>query len=63
MDPDGQDPGVGKRSLLNRYNLLVLNKQIVDGNPSAWTDADIHARSLALAKEILVIWARPSTVT
>jgi hypothetical protein len=62
MDPDGQDPGVGKRSLLNRYNLLVLNKQIVDGNPSAWTDADIHARSLALAKEILVIWTRPGMV-
>jgi hypothetical protein len=63
MDPDGKDPGVGKRSLLNRFNLLVLNKQIVDGNPVAWTDADIHARSLTLAKEILVIWAHPGTAT
>ncbi len=59
VESGSEDSGVGKRSLLNRYNLLVLNKQIIDGHVDAWTDADIRARSLAIAEEVTKIWTRP----
>jgi len=56
--PTGRDAGIGKRSLLNRYSVLVMNKSIVDNHPCEWTEADIQARSIDLAKQMVEIWPR-----
>jgi hypothetical protein len=56
--PTGKDAGVGKRSLLSRFSILVLNKEIVDGHPAAWTEDDIKARSERLAAFVTAIWPR-----
>jgi hypothetical protein len=57
--PTGVDAGLGKRALLNRYSVLLLNKDIVDNHADAWTDQDIGNRNIALAKVIGEVWARP----
>ena len=54
--PTGKDAGVGKRSLLNRYSLLVLNKDIVDPHELSWTEDDIRNRSHALAEQVTAVW-------
>jgi len=54
----GKDAGLGKRSLLNKFSVLLLNKDIVDEHPAAWTDADIEQRSTALATVIAEVWPR-----
>lgn len=56
--PSGKDAGLGKRSLLQRYSLLQLNKDIVDAHETAWTEADIHARNVALAEAVVRVWPR-----
>lgn len=56
--PTGKDAGLGKRTLLNRYSLLVLNKELVDEHDEAWTDEDIQARSLEMTKRLCAIWPR-----
>lgn len=56
---DGGEAGKGKRSLLQKYSLLTLNKQIVDEHPEAWTEADIAERGKALAEDIVAIWPGP----
>jgi hypothetical protein len=56
--PSGPDAGEGKRSIINRYSLLVLNKEIVEQNEDAWTDADILVRGQGMAKDIASIWPR-----
>lgn len=56
--PTGKDAGLGKRALLGRYSLLVLNKEIVDGHPRAWTEEDLRARSRRLAEVITEVWPR-----
>ena len=43
--PTGKDAGLGKRSLLNRYSVLLLNKDIVDPHTDAWTEHDIATRA------------------
>ena len=55
----GGQSGKGKRSLLQSFSLLVLNKTIVDGHESAWTEDDISARSRALTADIVAVWKGP----
>ena len=35
--PNGPEAGKGKRSLIDKYSLLVLNKEIVQEHQEAWT--------------------------
>lgn len=56
--PTGKEAGVGKRSLLERFSLLVLNKEIVIDHPEAWTDDDIRERGRHLAEQVCEIWPR-----
>lgn len=56
--PSGRLAGQGKRTLLSRYSLLVLNKEIVDYHPAAWTDEDIRLRGRELTEAVVEIWKR-----
>jgi hypothetical protein len=56
--PTGQDAGLGKRSLLARYSILVLNKEIVDDGPRGWTEQDLLDRSVRLARAVTEVWPR-----
>ena len=53
---DGTDPGLGKRSLLKKYSLLLLKEDIVE--KPAWTEEDIAARGGRLTAATLKIWPR-----
>ncbi|NNG40423.1 HNH endonuclease [Flexivirga sp. ID2601S] len=57
----GGEAGRGKRSLLEKYSLLVLSKDLIHEHPSAWTDADIEARSAKLTDHICELWSGPPT--
>jgi len=50
------DKGLGKRSLLNKYSVLALSREIVDENPEVWSEDDIHRRSEAVARAIADAW-------
>ena len=52
----GEDKGLGKRSLLNKYSVLALSRPIVDNHPHAWTEADIQERSQSIAATIAAVW-------
>jgi hypothetical protein len=52
--------GQGKRSLLNRYSLLVLNKDIVEFHEGSWTEEDIRERSRQLVETVISVWPRPA---
>ncbi len=52
----GEDKGLGKRSLLNKYSVLALSRPIVDLHPATWTEDDIMARSKQLASTIAKAW-------
>ncbi|MDC3300028.1 DUF262 domain-containing HNH endonuclease family protein [Acidimicrobiales bacterium] len=52
----GADKGLGKRSLLNKYSVLALSREIVDDHPESWSEADIYARSVAVARAIADAW-------
>jgi hypothetical protein len=54
--PTGKDAGRGKRSLLSDFSLLVLNKEIVDRHPTAWTEDDIIRRSNELTEIVIEEW-------
>jgi hypothetical protein len=56
--PTGPEAGKGKRSLIDKYSLLVLNKEIVQKHEKAWTEEDIIARGQAITKDISAIWPR-----
>lgn len=56
--PKGKEAGVGKRSLLGQYSLLVLNKALVDGHPRVWTDEDIGQRSREMTERLCTVWPR-----
>jgi hypothetical protein len=56
--PTGPEAGKGKRSLIDKYSLLVLNKEIVQQHPSAWTNSDIESRGLEIVKDVDSIWPR-----
>ncbi|MBY6364209.1 DUF262 domain-containing protein [Rhodococcoides corynebacterioides] len=55
----GGEAGLGKRSLLEKYSLLVLSKDLIRDHPTAWTDADIEARSSRLTAHICELWSGP----
>lgn len=52
----GENKGLGKRALLNKYSVLALSRSIVDEHPDAWTDADIDERSQAIVSVIVEAW-------
>lgn len=57
--PKGKDAELGKRSLITRYSLLVMNKQLVEGNPDAWPEEAIHSRGVELTERLCGVWPRP----
>lgn len=60
--PGGQQPGIGKRSLISQFSLLALNKEIVDHHLEQWTVADIEKRSVHLLEKICRAWPRSSAM-
>lgn len=56
--PSGKHAGLGKRSLLNQFSILAINKEIIDGHSQEWTDQDIADRSKKLAVTLTEIWPR-----
>lgn len=56
--PTGKFAGLGKRSLLGHFSILVLNKSLVDEHPGEWTDDDISHRSQEMTERICAIWPR-----
>ena len=57
---EGGAPGKGKWTLLNAFSLLVLNKEILNTHPTAWTDQDIAERSTTLTTAICDVWPGPA---
>lgn len=57
---EGGAPGKGKRTLLNDFSLLVLNKDILKDHLDVWTESDIKTRSASLASAICQIWPGPT---
>ena len=55
----GENKGLGKRALLNKYSLLVISRGIVDENPDSWTEENIRKRSEALASVLCEVWPGP----
>jgi hypothetical protein len=55
----GGEAGLGKRSLLAKFSLLMLSKELTNGHPESWTDADIEERSVALTGAFCQVWAGP----
>ena len=55
----GGESGLGKRSLLAKFSLLMLSKQFINEHPDSWTDADIAQRSVALTESICQVWSGP----
>jgi hypothetical protein len=55
---EGGKPDMGKRSLLDEFSLLVLNKGVIK-NAESWTDGDIFARSRHIAAAICAVWPGP----
>jgi hypothetical protein len=55
-----REAGIGKRSLLNRYSILVLNKDIVEPHVGSWTEEDIEDRAKQLTEAVMAIWPRPA---
>lgn len=57
---EGGEAGKGKRTLLNAFSLLVMNKEILDDHVEAWNENDVGERSLALAHAVNKVWPGPS---
>jgi hypothetical protein len=57
---EGGEPDKGKWTLLDGFNLLVLNKKILIGHTDMWTEGDIVARSKEIAVAIGQVWPGPS---
>ncbi|MBM0224543.1 MULTISPECIES: DUF262 domain-containing protein [Micromonospora] len=55
----GGEVGLGKRSLLEKYSLLVLSKDLIKEHPDAWSDGDIEARAAELTGHICEVWIGP----
>ncbi|MBN3459504.1 hypothetical protein A5669_15805 [Mycolicibacterium fortuitum] len=58
---EGGEPGKGKRTLLDAFSLLVLNKEILQGHDESWTDDDIAKRSARITQAICAVWPGPSS--
>ena len=61
LKTSGENKGLGKRSLLNKYSVLLLSRDIVDNHAEAWTEDDIRQRSVKLAEVLCDVWPRPSS--
>ncbi|MBO1753732.1 DUF262 domain-containing protein [Allobranchiibius sp. CTAmp26] len=59
----GENKGLGKRSLLNKYSVLLLTREIVDHHAEAWTDEDIRARATQLSGVLCHVWPHPGSGT
>ena len=59
--PKGKKAGLGKRSLLSQYSLLVLNKSLIDEHRNSWTDDDIRERGGELTARICAVWPHHET--
>lgn len=57
---EGGEPGKGKRTLLEAFSLLVLNRRLVHGHTDGWTDAHIKERSKSIGEAITAVWCGPS---
>lgn len=55
----GPDAGKGKRSLLEKYSLLVLSRELTSKHPDSWNDADIESTCRYLAERICHVWPGP----
>lgn len=56
---EGGRPNTGKRSLLDEFSLLVLNKEIVKDGAESWTEDRILERSQRLTRILCEAWAGP----
>jgi hypothetical protein len=56
--PTGKDAGKGKWSLLDRFSVLMLNKDVVGEHVDAWTEQDIIARTKTLTDVLIGVWPR-----
>ena len=56
---DGGQAGKGKWSILNQFNLIVLNKDVLDHHRDQWTEADIASRTAEIAAAITKVWPGP----
>jgi len=56
----GPQRGLGKWSILNQFNLQVLNKEVL-AHESDWTESDIEDRTRDLATAITRIWQGPDS--
>lgn len=56
---DGGQAGKGKWSILSQFNLIVLNKEILDTHTAAWDENDIAASAADLAAAIAAVWPGP----
>ena len=54
----GRTRDLGKRSLLNKYSVLMLSRPIIDEHRDTWNDEEIADRSVVLAKLISKAWPR-----
>ncbi len=50
----------GKRDYLLEHSNLKLNAAVVAAHPTAWTSADIRARTAHLTERLLSAWSRPA---
>ncbi|MFF4237812.1 DUF262 domain-containing protein [Actinomadura geliboluensis] len=57
----GGEAGLGKRSLLEKYSLLALSKELINHHPQAWTDDDIEARAAQMTNHLCDVWPGPPT--
>ena len=57
---EGGQPGMGKRSLIDSFSLLVLNKSILKDHVESWTDDDIAERSRRMAAAVCAVWPGPT---
>jgi hypothetical protein len=49
----------GKRAVLAKHDVLILNRNVCHAGESAWTDDMIRRRSLEMAEAIVQIWPAP----
>nr|WP_246323926.1 DUF262 domain-containing protein [Petropleomorpha daqingensis] len=58
----GDLKGIGKRSLISKFSLLALSKDIVENHTERWSESDIESRSEALARGLCQVWLGPPSL-
>lgn len=56
---EGGEPDKGKRALLDRFSLLVMNKEIVSEHDHDWSEEDILRRTQHIVRAINATWPGP----